>query len=528
MIAKAPQGGKRGADTGGLLRYLFGPGKANEHTNPHLIAAWDPEWLAGGAFAEQIGERGWITTLARDIDAAMTGHDVQLEAGHVYHVALSLPAADGALDDSTWKTLVDDAVEQMGFGPKPDGSGGCRWVAVHHGKSADGNDHVHLLVNLVRGDGTVAGTYRDWPRWREWCLAVEERLDLTRTAPAGAGRKGTSRAELERAKTAGTTTEREQLAEIVANTAVTALNEMDFLARLRLRDVQVKPHVSGGKVVGYAVALAASAGGDKPSWFAGSTLRRDLSLPRLRSRWEDLGEKWDVYAIEWWSGNRRAELVEQHRSRLAWKSVTRHLQQAEAVLQNEPAADPVRWHQTVGELADLIVVLTRFDSADGNLREVGDQLTRAAQLERGQGHPGPRLREVAVPLLVAATQAAIACKDPAPLVLAGVLLLVLGIVRILQAVTEQHGQRLRSAARQQINVAAKNLGRHPSLAARIVGFEDYATSQRQEPTDRPDTGVQVGDLHMSRPASDQGASAAQRPGMRRQVVPPLRKYGRGR
>src|SRR4051812_38292270 len=30
----------RGSDVGGLLRYLYGPGKANEHTNPHLVASW--------------------------------------------------------------------------------------------------------------------------------------------------------------------------------------------------------------------------------------------------------------------------------------------------------------------------------------------------------------------------------------------------------------------------------------------------------------------------------------------------------
>ncbi|MGB3442228.1 MAG: hypothetical protein WBA97_26065 [Actinophytocola sp.] len=76
MIAKAPENGKRGRDTHGLLRYLFGKGKANEHTSPHLVAAWDPEWLESGAFAHLVGQRGWLPRLARDIDAAMTGHEV--------------------------------------------------------------------------------------------------------------------------------------------------------------------------------------------------------------------------------------------------------------------------------------------------------------------------------------------------------------------------------------------------------------------------------------------------------------------
>jgi hypothetical protein len=31
----------RGTNVGGLLRYLFGPGKREEHVNPRLIATWD-------------------------------------------------------------------------------------------------------------------------------------------------------------------------------------------------------------------------------------------------------------------------------------------------------------------------------------------------------------------------------------------------------------------------------------------------------------------------------------------------------
>ena len=30
-----------GRQVGGLLRYLFGPGRANEHIDAHLVAAWD-------------------------------------------------------------------------------------------------------------------------------------------------------------------------------------------------------------------------------------------------------------------------------------------------------------------------------------------------------------------------------------------------------------------------------------------------------------------------------------------------------
>lgn len=32
---------KRGQRTIGLLYYLYGPGKAEEHVDPHLVASWD-------------------------------------------------------------------------------------------------------------------------------------------------------------------------------------------------------------------------------------------------------------------------------------------------------------------------------------------------------------------------------------------------------------------------------------------------------------------------------------------------------
>ncbi|MYS55626.1 mobilization protein, partial [Streptomyces sp. SID6013] len=32
---------KRGQRTIGLLYYLYGPGKFEEHTDPHLVASWD-------------------------------------------------------------------------------------------------------------------------------------------------------------------------------------------------------------------------------------------------------------------------------------------------------------------------------------------------------------------------------------------------------------------------------------------------------------------------------------------------------
>jgi hypothetical protein len=257
-----------------------------------VVAGWDPEWIETAAPARR--ERGWIARLAREVDAAMVGHDLTLSGGHVYHVVLAIPERDGALGDATWRELVDDAVHRMGFGADAEGRGGCRWVAVHHGRSTEGNDHVHLVVNLVRGDGTVADTYRDWPRWRAWCLDTERRLGLTATSPANktAPRRPT-RAEKEKAARLGRErTSREQLRDEVRAAASRASSAAEFLQLLTSESrikIDVQPRwTADGVLTGYKVGLPIDYSTSSPDgrvWFGGSTLARDLSAPKLMQRW---------------------------------------------------------------------------------------------------------------------------------------------------------------------------------------------------------------------------------------------------
>ncbi|RKT53547.1 relaxase/mobilization nuclease domain-containing protein [Saccharothrix australiensis] len=299
MIAKAPAKGKYGKDTYGLLRYLFGPGKSNEHTDPHLVATWDPEWLEGGAFAER--HRGWLARLAREIDAPMTGHEVDLEGGHVYHLVLSIPSQDGRLGDTRWRELVEEAIDRMGFGPTDDGRAGCRWAAVHHGPSKEGNDHVHVAINLVRGDGTVAGTYRDWPRWRQWCLEVEQRLDLTRTSPSDkTAAVRPTRAEVEKAaRTRRPGASRDALRKAVRAAAAEAASAREFIALLEqvpLVSVQAR-WSSTGELTGYRVGMFAdrsTTSADGRVWFGGGSLAYDLSAPMLVARWAGVNDSTTV------------------------------------------------------------------------------------------------------------------------------------------------------------------------------------------------------------------------------------------
>lgn len=73
----------------------------------------------------------------------------------VWHCSLSLRAEEGALTDQQWGDIANDFVDAMGF-TEASGKAECRWVAINHGTSENGNHHIHVAVSLVREDGTKA------------------------------------------------------------------------------------------------------------------------------------------------------------------------------------------------------------------------------------------------------------------------------------------------------------------------------------------------------------------------------------
>ncbi|MDH6228952.1 hypothetical protein [Streptomyces sp. MJP52] len=93
MIAKAAE---RGSRTYGLLAYLYGPGRANEHTDPHLVAAWSPflEEPARSADAK-LG----LLRLADFLDQPVHALDGKAPAKHVYHVPVRVAPQDRRLTD---------------------------------------------------------------------------------------------------------------------------------------------------------------------------------------------------------------------------------------------------------------------------------------------------------------------------------------------------------------------------------------------------------------------------------------------
>ncbi len=289
---KAPAaagGGSRsyGCDVGGLLRYLYGPGKANEHENPHLIGAWDgaahllePPVHARGGGRTSVS----VSALAgRLTDPVLWNPKLTMSDPHVYHLTLSTGPADRHLTDQEWADVAGDMMDRVGIAPAGDPAG-CRWVGVRHGVSKDGNDHIHVVATLARQDGTLPRIRGDYVALREGAREWEQRLGLTVTAAAGEASSLSQPAQGERPKArrmagADLTEEGRAVANKVRAAAARSSNDEQFFAILKANGLTVHRRVErgGGNVRGYGVSTGSG------RW-TGSDLNGQ-SLPRLRRMW---------------------------------------------------------------------------------------------------------------------------------------------------------------------------------------------------------------------------------------------------
>ena len=290
MIAKI----SRGWGMGRLMRYLMGPGQANEHTGQRVIASWD-----GAPHLHQPPRNGSacgfdVRALTEDLNDPALAAGVPLEPpadgndirrrGPVWHCSLRNAPADRVLSDVEWTEVVEDLLDRTGLAGRDD-PGACRWVAVRHAE-----DHVHVAVMLVRQDtGRRVHPWRDYYRAREVCQDAERRFGLTSTAPADrtAARQSTRAEQQKAARRGADETSRAWLRRAARTAAVQAQDPEEFFRRLADLGVLVRPREAPpGHLVGYAVAAPGDVNAEgQPVWFGGRRLAPDLSLPALRARW---------------------------------------------------------------------------------------------------------------------------------------------------------------------------------------------------------------------------------------------------
>lgn len=420
----------RGDRMTGLLTYLVGPGRANEHAEPHLVAG-DPAMMAWHDDAE-LG-RDSASAIARHLDRPRQAFDVDVKGGHVWHCSLSLRADEGTLTDEQWNAIANDFVREMGFGDHEGTKAPCRWVAVRHGVSKNGNDHIHIAVNLVREDGTKAPIHMDYRRAQTVARALEvayglESLESVRAERATRGYdpaereaqarwRARSRYERDRVKLHTGAPEWSQLggaerqaligAEMradqpryllslkVRGCAEASASEAEFVRRLRREGVLVRPRYADGRtdvITGYSVAQRPVAG-ERPIWYGGGNIGRDLTLPRLREGWPDTPTGASEAAAEWNAAKRGRRVVAPGREAAEpnpeqWTKTSAELSELVDRLRSVPVEDRDTWATVARQTAGALAAWSNAtEEQPGDLARAAEALSRSAQTHRRTVRP---------------------------------------------------------------------------------------------------------------------------------------------
>jgi hypothetical protein len=274
----------RGEHVEPLLYYLFGPGRREEHTDPHIIAGWrHPAALEPPLRPD--GKRDFTTLagLFLQPQAALGGRGYQRP---VWHCSMRAAPEDRMLSDDEWTGIAREVLHRTGLSPSGQDDEAVRWIAVRHGE-----DHIHIVAMLARQDGGKPGLSGERYKVRAACLAAEQRYGLRSTAPADrTAARRPSRAESEKAARRGLEeAPRVTLRRQVTTAAASANSQDEFFARLDAAGVLVRKRFSvtnPGQVTGYAVALPGDTAKDGgPVWYGGGKLATDLTWPKLRQRW---------------------------------------------------------------------------------------------------------------------------------------------------------------------------------------------------------------------------------------------------
>lgn len=523
----------RGGRMSGLMVYLAGPGKANEHDEPHLVAG-DDALMAWYRDVEL--DRGSALAIARHLDKPrkVFGTDVTVgvyerqqtgrdEAGravyksvrtgskdaHVWHCSLSLRAEEGQISDEKWGQISDEFVRTMGFDDHEGTKAPCRWVAVRHGTSTEGNDHIHLAVSLVREDGTKATTHKDFYRAQQAARALEvahglERLESSvnldvapsrgftpgEQAKAEKTAQRTARERMERAYGTGSWDALDgagrqarvaaewrinlpctTLARSVRGYAAASGDEGEFVRRMRRGGLLVRPRFAEGAhdvITGYSVAARPTSRAERPVWYGGGRLGRDLTLPRLRAEWPDDPEKATDAAAEWNAAYRGRRVITPGRETAEyvpqlWQEHAAALRKIRTDLGAVPIGDRDTWPRIARQAAGVLSAWsTRVEAAPGNLASAADALARSAQTTRPQ-QPTPqqtRMRFAGAALMVSAATR----LGRGPVGQAAMIHEVMGLCRALAEVADQTHQTRQAASLRR--AAEGNLERvHRQLAA---------------------------------------------------------------
>lgn len=397
-----------GGDMGGLIRYLVGPGRANEHVEPHLVAGsrtimnrwgdWDELSIAQ---ASEIAN--YLDSFMQETDVRPTGpirkynpdtgknEAIDYGPNHVWHCSLSLSPDEGPLSEEKWAAIAQDFMDEMEF-TSASGKSECRWVAVHHGTSKNGGDHIHIAANTVREDGTKWWNWQDQRRSQRACNTLEHKygLRIVESRQHNRGSRCDSAQALNAAKREGRrNTDRAELELRLRAASKAAAHEADFIGRARSLGVRLRPRFAKGRtdvVVGYSAALHTRRG-QKTQWYGGGSISRDLTLSALRERWPNTIESVDDAVEAWRDAWKGKPFDPQRKSYTAeeWQGHKQALELYRGELRTVDPTDPLALANASNDVAGLLAAAAQQPDLSEGTRNALDysarQVGRNAQLK---------------------------------------------------------------------------------------------------------------------------------------------------
>ncbi|MDE8670877.1 relaxase/mobilization nuclease domain-containing protein [Pseudarthrobacter sp. H3Y2-7] len=466
----------RGSRMSGLLLYLASTDAdktKNSHTDPHLVAG-DAAIMAW--YDDGVLDKDDAVAIAKHLDQPRKGFGVEIlqkdfrwdpvkkervPNGHkqadVWHCSLSLRAEEGALTDQQWGDIANDFVDAMGF-TEASGKAQCRWVAINHGTSENGNHHIHIAVSLVREDGTKASTHGDYKRAQATCRELETKYGLEELSSVHATR-GYDRAEKATAVRDDREMHRASLARKVRASASASATEAEFVRRARDTGLLVRPRYAKNTtdvIVGYSVAERPKPG-ERPIWFGGGTLASDLKLGALREEWPDTPHLATEAAAEWNAAARNKRKVSRTGpenatpSADAWVQYTRNVTALADQLRTIPRDDHATWAKAARDVSGAFAAWSyRLEATPGPLAATAAELSRTAQLRAPRQHGKP----VALPSIAGTAMLFMAASSTNKT--AAQTALMVQLINTAFAVYEMHAQSGRAREAQRIRSVVEN------------------------------------------------------------------------
>jgi hypothetical protein len=260
------------------VAYLFGPGRTNEHTDQHLVAAWSDHAPDPGRHPEQ----HTVGKLAARLDVPLKAlRPNQRPDAKYLHIPIRTAAEDRQLTDSEWAVVARRVLAAGGLLTHSEDRQGPRWIAVRHAP-----DHIHLLVGLIRQDGRAPDLPKMYIKaMRREVDRIEADLGLRQLNPGdGTAAKHPGHQEYFKAARQQQPAESIRLRTTVRQALAASATVKQLVTNLAghgvLANVTLKP---SGDIRGITFAHQPDHG-QEPVWYSGSRLAPDLSLPKILER----------------------------------------------------------------------------------------------------------------------------------------------------------------------------------------------------------------------------------------------------